>query len=102
LIRVNSQNPGAIRFFKISKEPGMSNTPHTLSDEFPDQLVAIHALKVADSRFAKLLRDYDDINDKVHRAETRIDAVTEDVERALRKQRLTIKDAIALALAKAG
>jgi len=80
----------------------MSNTPHTLGDEFPGQLAAIHALKVADSRFAKLLRDYDDINDKVHRAETRVDAVTEDVERALRKQRLTIKDAIALALAKAG
>jgi len=80
----------------------MSNTPHTLGDEFPDQLDAIHALKVADPAFAKLLVEYDEINDKVHRAETRIDAVSEDAEHALRKQRLALKDAIAAALSKAG
>jgi len=79
----------------------MSNTPHTLGDEFPGQLEAIHNLKVSDSRFAKLLLDYDEVNDKIHRAETRLDTVSEEAERALRKQRLTIKDAIAEALAKA-
>jgi len=79
----------------------MSNTPHTLGAEFPDSLEAIHALKARDPAFAKLLRDYDEINDKVHRAETRIDAVSEDAEHALRKQRLALKDAIARALAKA-
>jgi len=80
----------------------MSNTPHTLGNEFPDKVEAIHALKAADASFAKLLRDYDDINDRVHRAETRLDAVSEDAEHSLRKQRLNIKDAIAAALAKAG
>ena len=54
----------------------MSNTPHTLGDEFPGQAEAIHALKARSPDFAKLLRDYDEINDKVHRAETRLDAVT--------------------------
>jgi len=80
----------------------MSNTPHTLGNEFPDSIEAIHALKAADPAFAKLLLDYDDINDKVHRAESRLDAVSEDAEHTLRKQRLAIKDAIASALAKAG
>lgn len=80
----------------------MSNTPHTLADEFPNQLDAIHALKVADPAFAKLLLEYDEVNDKVHRAESRLDAVSQDAETALRKQRLAVKDAIAAALAKAG
>jgi uncharacterized protein YdcH (DUF465 family) len=79
----------------------MSNTPHTLGDEFPGSLDAIHALKATDPGFARLLRDYDEINDKVHRAETRIDALSEDAEQLLRRQRLSIKDAIASALAAA-
>lgn len=80
----------------------MSNTPHTLGEEFPEQLRAIHALKAADPAFAKLLADYDHVNDQVHRAEARLDAVSEEAEHALRKRRLAIKDAIASALAKAG
>ena len=79
----------------------MSNTPHTLADEFPSQAAAIHELKASSPAFAKLLRDYDAVNDRVHRAETRIEAVSEDAEHDLRKQRLAIKDAIAKALASA-
>jgi uncharacterized protein YdcH (DUF465 family) len=63
---------------------------------------AIHTLKARDPEFAKLLRDYDEINDKVHRAESRLDPVNEDAEHALRKQRMLIKDAIASALSRAG
>ena len=80
----------------------MSNTPHTLGEEFPGQLPAIHALKATNPAFAKLLADYDAINDQVHRAEARLDALSEDAEHALRKRRLAIKDAIAGALAQAG
>lgn len=76
----------------------MSNTPHTLHEEFPSDLDAIHALKAKDVRFAELLVEYDAVNDKVHRAETRLDAITDEAETALRKQRLAIKDAIARAL----
>jgi len=79
----------------------MSNTPHTLGEEFPDQIDAIHALKAADPQFAKLLTEYDEVNDRVHRAETRIDALSEAAEAGLRRARLTLKDAIAAALAKA-
>ncbi len=78
----------------------MSNTPHTLGDEFPGSLDAIHALKASDPAFAKLLREYDEVNDKVHRAESRLDPLDEATEHVLRKQRLAIKDAIASALAR--
>lgn len=80
----------------------MSNTPHTLGEEFPGQIEAIHALKASDPHFAKLLTEYDEINDRVHRAETRLDALSEDAETGLRRARLSLKDAIAAALAKAG
>lgn len=79
----------------------MSNTPHTLRDEFPGKLDAIHTLKLIDPAFARLLREYDEINDKVHRAETRLDTVSEEAERTLRRQRLQVKDAIVSALARA-
>ena len=77
----------------------MSNTPHTLGEEFPGQLDAIHALKAKDPRFARVLDEYDDVNDKIHRAETRIDPVSDEHEAGLRKRRLTLKDMIASALA---
>lgn len=76
----------------------MSNTPHTLHEEFPAEVAAVHALKAKDAGFARLLTEYDDVNDKVHRAETRRDAITEEAETALRKKRLALKDAIAKAL----
>jgi hypothetical protein len=79
----------------------MSNTPHTLGEEFPDQLEAIHALKVKDAAFAKILEEYDQVNDQVHRAETNIEPVSQEVETTLRKRRLALKDAIASALADA-
>lgn len=77
----------------------MSNTPHTLGDEFPGQMDQIHALKVSNTRFAKLLLEYDAVNDEIHRAETNIAPVTQDHETELRKQRLALKDQIAQALA---
>ncbi len=77
----------------------MSNTPHTLGDEFPEQMDQIHALKVSNTRFAQLLLDYDAVNDEIHRAETNIAPVSQDHETELRKQRLALKDQIAQALA---
>ncbi|MFT3687846.1 YdcH family protein [Paenirhodobacter sp.] len=79
----------------------MSNTPHTLDEEFPFEMDKLRALKVSNARFAKLLEDYDEANDKVHRAETRVDVVDTLVETALRKQRTAIKDEIARMLAEA-
>ena len=78
----------------------MSNTPHTLHDEFPAEAAKLSALKVSNAHFAKLLTDYDAVNDKVHRAETRLDLVTEAEEEVLRKTRARLKDQIAAALRK--
>ncbi|MCA0417502.1 MAG: DUF465 domain-containing protein [Proteobacteria bacterium] len=79
----------------------MSNTPHTLRDEFPDRMDAIHALKAGSPDFARILEEYDQVNDEIHRAETRIAAVSDDAEAALRKKRLSLKDRIAGALEQA-
>ncbi|MBN9598190.1 MAG: DUF465 domain-containing protein [Afipia sp.] len=76
----------------------MSNTPHTLHDEFPDQMDAIHALKVKSPEFAQVLEDYDEVNDQIHRAETRVEPVSEEAEALLRKKRLVLKDKIVSAL----
>ncbi|QIG48725.1 YdcH family protein [Nordella sp. HKS 07] len=77
----------------------MSNTPHTLGEEFPGQLEAIHALKAKNEHFARVLREYDEVNDQIHRAETKIEPVSQDHEVTLRKRRLALKDTIAGALA---
>jgi uncharacterized protein YdcH (DUF465 family) len=76
----------------------MSNTPHTLQEEFPGEAEKLHALKVSNAHFARLLEEYDAVNDKVHRAETRLDLMTEAEEEVLRKQRSRLKDEIARAL----
>ncbi len=77
----------------------MSNTPHELAEEFPNRSEAIHALKQRDARFAALVDDYVAINRQVHRAETRMDVVTDREEAMLRQKRLHLKDQIARALA---
>jgi len=76
----------------------MSNTPHTLGEEFPGQLDAIHEIKASDPEFARVLEEYDEVNDRIHRAETRLDPVSEDAEAELRRHRLALKDRIAAAL----
>ena len=78
----------------------MSNTPHTLHEEFPNQGAAISALKASDAHFARLLAEYDAVNDKVHRSETRLDLLTEAEEEGLRRTRSRLKDQIAAALRK--
>ncbi len=76
----------------------MSNTPHTLSEEFPGQMQAISQRKTSDPAFAQLLREYDEVNDEIHRAETKIAPIDQSAETDLRKRRLAIKDAIAKAI----
>lgn len=78
----------------------MSNTPHTLAEEFLGQADEIHRLKVSDAAFARLLEEYDDVNDQIHLAETNVKPVDHLHEVELRKRRLRIKDAIAAALSR--
>jgi uncharacterized protein len=72
----------------------MSHTPHALADEFPAQAAKISALKESDAHFAKLVNEYNGLNERVHRAETRLDLLSEDEEELLRRQRAHLKDHI--------
>lgn len=76
----------------------MSNTPHELHEEFPEKAEVIHALKTKDAHFARLVEEYHDINRAVHRAETRVEAVSDEAETALRQKRMRLKDEIWKAL----
>ena len=97
---VKVESPDQVSFWTFNLvEDELSNTPHTLSEEFPGQMDKIHELKISDAHFARLLREYDEINDQVHRAETNIDPVEQLVEVDLRKRRLRLKDEIAKYLA---
>ncbi len=72
----------------------MTHTPHELSEEFPAHAAAIQALKARDAHFAKLADEYHIVNRAVHRAETRVDLLSEAEEEALRRPRAQLKDHI--------
>ncbi len=72
----------------------MSHTPHALAEEFPAQAARISALKETDVHFAKLVNEYNDLNERVHRSEARLDLLSEDEEELLRRQRSHLKDHI--------
>lgn len=76
----------------------MTHTPHQLSEEFPSKVDAIHDLREKDEGFRKLTDTYHEVNHALHRAETRLDTVSEEEEARLRRQRLALKDQIAARL----
>jgi uncharacterized protein YdcH (DUF465 family) len=70
------------------------NTHIDLAKEFPELAQKIHDKKLADAHFKKLHEHYTELNQAVYRAETRIDLVSEEEEEKMRKERLTLKDAL--------
>lgn len=75
--------------------------PHAIHEEFPNDAAAIHALKVSDARFARLLEDYDSVNDEVENAAARTAPTDGLHETELRKKRAALKDEIARMLSAA-
>jgi uncharacterized protein len=73
----------------------MSHTPNQLDEDFPDMAERMHALKTSNNRFARLLEEYNDLNREIHRAETRVEPTSEDVEEELKRRRVRLKDEIA-------
>ena len=73
----------------------MSNTPHDLGEEFPDQRERITELKTSNGRFARLADEYNELNRALHRIETRVEPTSEDVEEELKRRRVRLKDEIA-------
>jgi hypothetical protein len=74
------------------------STPHELHEDFPGHTDRIRALRDADAHFRRLTDEYHSVNRAVHRAETRVDLLSEEAEEHLRKTRARLKDAIARAL----
>ena len=76
----------------------MSHTPHELHQEFPQAADRISHLKATDSHFAGLAEAYHVLNRSIHRMETDLDPVADAVLEDAKKQRLQLKDEIALFL----
>jgi uncharacterized protein YdcH (DUF465 family) len=76
----------------------MSNTPHELSEEFPEKVEQIQTLRASNSHFAKLVDKYHDVNRAVHRTEINVEPTTDEHMAEMRKTRLHLKDQIAVAL----
>lgn len=72
----------------------MSHTPHELAEEFPEFTDTIHALKTSDAHFARLADEYHEVNRAIHRAEVKVEPVSELEEDAMRKKRMALKDKI--------
>lgn len=69
--------------------------PHAIHEEFPNDAEAIHALKLGDAHFARLLEEYDSINDQVENAAANVAPTDSLHETELRKKRAALKDEIA-------
>ena len=76
----------------------MSNTPHALTEDFPEHVEKIAEMKAADAHFAKLTDEYHEINRAVHRAETDVEPTDDLHLQEMRKQRAHLKDQIYHAL----
>jgi uncharacterized protein YdcH (DUF465 family) len=76
----------------------MSHTPHELHEEFPQQAAKIHQLKAGDAQFAELAEAYHELNRTIHRIEIGVEAVDDPVLEDFKKQRLRMKDEIAVRL----
>lgn len=79
----------------------MSHTQHELTEDFPNSAEKIHALKLSDHHFARLVEDYHQLNRRIHRAETNIEPIEQMAETTLRKERAALKDQIARILTRA-
>lgn len=78
----------------------MSHTPHDLADDFPGHGAALHALKLSDAHFARLAERYNEVNHRIHRAETMVEPVSQQLETELRRERMVLKDQISRLLMK--
>lgn len=72
----------------------MSHTPHELSEEFPEHVEKMAALKQSNAHFAKLADSYHEVNRAVHRAETDVEPTSDNHMQQMRKQRMGLKDEI--------
>ncbi|MCZ8019419.1 DUF465 domain-containing protein [Novosphingobium sp.] len=79
----------------------MSNTPHELAAEFPNDHALLHDLKLNNPHFVTLADRYHAVNGEIHRIEAGIENTSDEYAETLKKQRLALVDEISAMLAKA-
>ncbi|MBK5935168.1 hypothetical protein C8N32_10158 [Rhodovulum imhoffii] len=72
----------------------MTHTPHGLAEDLPDLVDAIREKKEQDAHFARLVEDYQKINEAVHLAETDVEPTDDLHMNEMRKKRMALKDEI--------
>ena len=67
---------------------------HDLHHEFPEFNDEIHELKMTNNHFARLFRDYHDVDHEVHRIEQGVENTTDEYLEQRKLKRLELKDAL--------
>lgn len=70
----------------------MLNEKHDLHHEFPEYKEQIHHLKMNDAHFARLFKEYHELDHEVLRIETGIENTSDDYLEQEKKKRLHLKD----------
>lgn len=73
----------------------MSNTPHELANEFPNDHALMHDLKMNNAHYVTLAERYHEVNGEVHRIEAGIETPSDEYTETLKKKRLALLDEIA-------
>ncbi|MBN8485841.1 MAG: DUF465 domain-containing protein [Sphingomonadales bacterium] len=79
----------------------MSNTPHELAAEFPNDHALLHDLKMNNAHYVTLADRYHEVNGEIHRIEAEIETPSDEYTETLKKKRLALLDEIAAIIAKA-
>lgn len=67
---------------------------HELTVEFPEFRTTIERLAASDTLFAKLLNEYDALDDQILRMEQGVEPHADDFAEALKIRRVHLKDAL--------
>ncbi len=73
---------------------------HDLHHEFPEFNKEIHHLKMNDNHFARLFKDYHQVNQEVSRIEQGVENTSDEYIEQRKKQRLKLKDELFIMLKK--
>ena len=70
----------------------MSPEKHDLHHEFPESADTIHELKMNNHHFAKLFKEYHEVDHDIHRVETGAEVSSDEYLEDKKKLRLKLKD----------
>ena len=79
----------------------MTVEKHDLHHEFPEFNDEIRELKTSNAHFARLFKEYHELDHEVHRIEQGVENTTDEYLDTQKKQRLNLKDQLFVMLKKA-